>query len=140
TRPYTGVRLKWDTGRHGIRLISFTRFEGRFQTNLTTDETKIDRRLRSRIQALIPINTMSLSGDRTWYAIADAESFWTARGDGMPERFQSKQRYRAGIGWRKNSKWSFQFIYTLQKSRDKTGVPFSTTDDIFRFRFIHTPM
>src|SRR4030095_1843708 len=116
TRPYVGVRLKWDTSWHGIRLISYTRFEARFQTNLTTDETKTERELRSRIQALVPINTRHLSEDRTWYAIVDAEWFWTAGGDEVSERFQSDRRYRVGIGWRRNSKWSYQFIYTLQKS------------------------
>ncbi len=138
TRPYVGLRLKWDTNWRGIRLINYSRFEGRIQRNLETGETKIDRRTRSRIQAFIPINKRSLSEDQTWYAITDAEWFWTADDEQVQERFKSKERYRVGIAWRRNATWTFQFIYTLQRSRNNIDDPFSTTDDIFRFRFIHT--
>jgi hypothetical protein len=138
TKPYVGVRLKWTTRWRGIRIINYARWEFRFQKDLDTDETSSDRRFRNRVQMLIPLNTRSLSEDNTFYLILDGEAFRTAGKDDVEERFKSRERYRAGLAWRRDSAWTFQFIYALQKSRNNIGVPFLEEDHILRFRFIHT--
>jgi hypothetical protein len=138
TKPYLGVRLKWNTPWRGIRFVDYARWEFRFQHNLDTDETQSDRRFRDRLQILIPMNTRSLSEDNTFYLILDAEAFRTAGKDNVEERFKSRERYRVGLAWRKDAAWTFQFIYALQRSRNNIGTPFSERDDIFRFRVLHT--
>lgn len=137
-KPYLGVRFKWNTPWRGIRLVNFAQWEFRFQHNLDTDETQSSRRFRNRIQLLIPINTRSLSEDRTFYLIIDGEAFATPGQDNVEERFKSRERYRVGIGWRRDSTWMYQFLYGVQKSRNTIGAPFSQRDDIFQFRLIHT--
>lgn len=136
TRPYVGLRLNWTTWR-GIKLNNYFRVELRIQFELGADNTQISNQFRDRIQALIPINKRDLSENGVWYAIADVEWFWNSNQE-LQERFQSRRRYRLGVGWKKSDAWSFQFIYTLQQARDTIGAPFSTTDHIFRFRSIQT--
>src|SRR5215468_5872016 len=75
TRPFLGIKLKKDIWR-GIRLSDYLREEFRIQRDLDTGETASARRLRNRIQAMIPINHRSLSQDNTWHTFVDAEWFW----------------------------------------------------------------
>ena len=70
TRPFVGIKLKKDIWR-GVRLSNYFRLERRVQRNLDTGETLTARRLRDRIQVMIPINRQRLSDDNTWYAIVD---------------------------------------------------------------------
>lgn len=134
TRPVVGVRHKVDIWR-GIRLSDYFRVEYRIQRNLDTGETLAARRLRNRIQAMIPINHRSLSDDNTWYSIVDAEWFWQ-RDQNVNDGFNSRRRYRVGIAWRKNSTWTFQLFYILQRSRESATGPFSTLDHIVSFSLI----
>src|SRR5262245_4764483 len=61
TRPFVGIRLKKDIWR-GVRLSNYLRQEFRIRTDLTTGEILTARRLRNRIQVMIPINKKSLPG------------------------------------------------------------------------------
>jgi hypothetical protein len=134
TRPVVGIRLKADIWR-GVRLSNYFRLEYRVQRNLDTGETLTARRLRDRIQTMIPINHRNLSDDNTWYLIIDAERF-RQRDPNVDDGFNSRQRYRAGIGWRKNSAWNFHLLYVLQRSRESGASSFSPADHIISISFI----
>lgn len=135
TRPNLGVRLKKDIWR-GIRLSQYSRIEFRIQRNLDTGETTSARRLRNRAQVMIPVNHRSLSQDNTWYAFFDVE-FFRQKNPDVNDGFNSRQRYRAGIGWRKDSTRTYQFFYGFQRSRTSVNEP-SSSDDIFSFSLIQT--
>lgn len=135
TRPTLGIRLKHDIWR-GIRLSNYTRAEYRIQTNLSDRETMAAGRLRNRIQALIPINQRSLSVDNTWYVLVDSERFWQ-RDENVDDGFLSRQRFRAGIAWRKNSTSTFELLYVYQRSINPATESFSVFDDILSFRVVH---
>jgi uncharacterized protein DUF2490 len=105
TRPFVGIKLKKDIWR-GVRLSNYLRQEFRIRRDLTTAETLTARRLRNRIQAMFPINKKSLSEDNTWYAFADAEWFRQVNPE-VDDGFNSRRRYRMGIGWRRNSTWTY---------------------------------
>jgi Protein of unknown function (DUF2490) len=134
TRPVLGIRLKADIWR-GVRLSNYFRLEYRVQRNMDTGETLTARRLRDRIQIMIPINHRSLSDDNTWYAIIDAERF-RQRDPNVDDGFNSRRRHRAGIGWRKNSAWDFQLLYVLQRSRESATSPLSPADHIISISLI----
>src|SRR5215470_13528061 len=134
TRPFLGIKLKKDIWR-GIRLSNYVRQEFRIRSDLTTGDTLTARRLRYRIQVMIPINHKSLSEDNTWYAFADAEFFRQVNPQ-VNDGFNSRRRYRAGIAWRRNSTWTYQFFYGFQRSRSSIGEPFAN-EDIFSFSLIH---
>ena len=134
TRPFIGIKLKKDIWR-GIRLSNYLRQEFRIRTDLTTGDTLTARRLRNRIQVMIPINKKSLSEDNTWYAFADAELFRQVNPN-VNDGFNSRRRYRAGIAWRRNSTWTYQFFYGFQRSRSSIGAPF-IKEDLFSISLIH---
>jgi len=134
TRPMVGIKLKKDIWR-GIRLSHFVRQEFRIRRNLDTGETLTFRILRNRLQVMIPINHKSLSEDNTWYAFADAE--WFRRVDPkVDDGFNSRRRYRAGIAWRRNSTWTYQFFYGFQRTRISIDASFLSAN-IFSFSLIH---
>jgi Protein of unknown function (DUF2490) len=120
TRPWVGIKLKK---------------EFRIRSDLDTGATLTARRLRNRLQVMIPINRKSLSEDNTWYAFADAEWFRQVNPE-VNDGFNSQRRYRAGIAWRRNSTWTYQFFYGFQRSRSSINAPFFK-DDIFSFSLIH---
>jgi hypothetical protein len=134
TRPWVGIKLKKDIWR-GMRLSNYLRQEFRIRRDLDTGATLTARRLRNRLQVMIPINRKSLSEDNTWYAFADAEWFRQVNPE-VNDGFNSQRRYRAGIAWRRNSTWTYQFFYGYQRSRSSSDAPFSK-DDIFSFSLIH---
>jgi hypothetical protein len=135
-RPYVGVMVKHTIWR-GIQLSNYARVEFRFQFDEDDRLWVTDQRFRNRVEALIPINKKNLSEVGVYYALADAEWFWN-NNQQLQERFQSQRRYRLGVGWKQSRAWNFQMIYTLQRARNTINEPFSTMDDIIRFRFIHT--
>lgn len=73
------------------------------------------------------------SGDKLWYLIFDAEAFIVLDQD-VKERFANRLRVRCGIGYRLSYNTRFEFVYTLQESKDVLGKGFYTTDHIFQFR------
>jgi len=135
TRPIVGIKVKHDIWR-GIRLSDYFRTEFRTLRNLDTGETLSARRYRDRIQVMIPINHRRLSEDNTWFTFVDAEWFFQ-KDPLVDDGFNSRRRYRAGIGWRRNSTWTYQFFYGFQRSRISINAPVST-DNIFSFSLIQT--
>jgi hypothetical protein len=133
-RPVVGVRFKYDIWR-GVRLSNYFRAEYRVQRNLDTGVTAATERLRDRIQAMIPINRRSLFENNTWFAIADTEWFGQ-RNQNVNDGFNSRQRNRFGIGWRKNPTWTFQLLYILQRTKFIAVGPVSTVDHVISFSVI----
>jgi len=50
------------------------------------------------------------------------------------ERFASKQRIRAGFGYRQNLAWRFEVLYMWTRSRDTLEEGFRTEDNIIDIR------
>jgi hypothetical protein len=76
------------------------------------------------------------AGDKLLYSILDGESF-IVMDQNVKERFANRYRVRAGIGYRINYNLRFEFVYTLQESRNTIEGDFDTTDHIFRLRLKH---
>jgi hypothetical protein len=84
-------------------------------------------RYRDRVELLFPVNRARVTDDGALYGSADAEWFWTHHD--APERFASKQRIRAGVGYRWNYAWRLETLYVRDRSRDSAQSGF-TTDDV----------
>jgi hypothetical protein len=90
-------------------------------------------RLRNRAEAKLALNHDSLSQDGTLYLIADAE-FYFPLGDELPERFSTKFRGRAGLGYRIDYRMRLEFLYIRDNSRSTHEEDFEKDADIFDFR------
>jgi hypothetical protein len=112
------------------------RFEQRNLKDVETNEWTHSTRSRLRFEMLAPINRDNLSADKLWYALADAEVFIVMDQD-VHERYANRYRLRSGIGYRPNYSWRFEFVYTLQKSKNTLDGDFYTSDNLFRFRIRH---
>lgn len=127
-----------------IHLTPFSRVLTRLllrleQRNLyytETDTHEQSYRGRIRLETVTPINRKTMfDGDKLWYAIADVEAFLPL--EQVDERFANRFRIRVGPGFRLNYTWRFEFLYTLQASRNTIAGDFETTDNLFRFRVKH---
>jgi hypothetical protein len=130
-RPALGTRIHI-TPHKRILTRLLLRYEQRNFKNLEADEWTQVWRPRARIESLIPINQSSYFKDKLWYGIVDAEWFFAK--DDVDERFANRFRLRTGIGYRLSYSLRFEFVYTLQQSRNQVEDGTVTTDNIFRIR------
>lgn len=137
----TEVRLMLGTRIH---LTPFSRVLTRLllrieQRNLyytETDTHEQSYRGRIRLETVTPLNRKTMfDGDKLWYLVADVEAFLPI--EQVEERFANRFRIRLGPGFRLNYTWRFEFLYTLQASRNTIAGDFETTDNLFRFRVKH---
>lgn len=85
-------------------------------------------RFRNRLELLVPLNKPRLTDDGARYVLADWEWFIPL---GEPEeRFASRQRIRAGFGYRRNVQWRVQALYMWTRSRNTIEEGFKTADNI----------
>jgi hypothetical protein len=116
-----------------LSLGNLLRLEARNSWYSGARESSHAWRLRNRAEAKLALNHDSLSQDRTLYLIADAE-FYFPLGDELPERFSTKFRGRAGLGYRIDYRMRLQFLYVRYGSRSTLEEDFEKDADIFDFR------
>jgi hypothetical protein len=129
--PTGPLRREW-LPRHRIVVRNLIRVEER---NLFYNQDKASEsvvRFRNRLEFQIPLNRNSVSDDGARYTLADWEWF-IPLGD-PAERFASRQRIRAGVGYRRNHQWRFEALYIWSRSRDTTQEDFHTSDHILNLR------
>lgn len=136
--------FRWMVGSR-IHLTPFSRVLTRLllrveQRNMyyaATDTEEQSNRGRIRLETLTPLNRKTMfEGDRLWYMVADVEAF-ISLDEPVDERFANRYRIRVGPGYRLSYTWRFEFLYTLQQSRNTLAGDFDTIDNLFRFRVKH---
>jgi len=117
--------------RHRIVLRNLTRIEGRnlFYNDGTEDSVV---RLRNRLEFQVPLNRPKISDDGARYFLIDWE--WFIPLDDPEERFASRQRVRAGIGYRHTRDWRLEALYIINRSRNTLEDSFTSTDHIVDIR------
>jgi Protein of unknown function (DUF2490) len=89
-------------------------------------------RLRNRVEMSFAITRPRVTDDGATYVLSDVEWFWS---DQDPdERYASKQRIRAGLGYRHGFAWRFEALYIWNRSRNTLDEGFTTADNIVDFR------
>jgi hypothetical protein len=89
-------------------------------------------RFRNRLECLLPLNKERLTEDGVRYLLADWE--WFIPLDDPDERFASRQRIRAGLGFRRNFAWRVEVLYIWTRSRNTLDEEFSTNENSFNIR------
>ena len=92
-----------------------------------------ETRFRNRLELKVGLNHAELSLDKTLYLIADVEMF-VPLSDDVPERFATKRRTRAGLGYRRDPKWRFEVLYIRDGTRTTDEGSFATAANIVDFR------
>lgn len=132
-RPRIGPRLRELPPKRRVVIRDLVRVEARnlfyFDAGSGSDSTV---RFRNRLEFLAPINKPSLTDDGAHYFLADWE--WFIPLDDPEERFASRQRVRAGLGWRRSVHWRIETLYIWSRSRDTIDEGFTTSDHIIDFR------
>jgi hypothetical protein len=133
-RAMIGTRIHFTPNKR-IQSRLYVRLEQRNLQNLDTHEWDQTYRSRVRAETLVPINRKNYHDDKMWYAIADLELLFTT--EDLKERFANRARARIGIGYRFNYTSRLEFLYMNQQSRNGIDEDFSSSDNIFRFRYKH---
>ena len=118
-------------GRVGI--ANFSRFEWRNLWYSDDTDPSHQTRFRNRVELKVGLNHADMSLDETVYLTADYEIF-VPLSDDVPERFASKARLRAGLGYRRDKKWRFEMLYIRDATRQTEGGSFETSANIVDFR------
>jgi Protein of unknown function (DUF2490) len=133
-RPFAGTRVNITPNRR-LQSRVLLRFEQRNFLNLDTDEWEAVLRPRIRAEGIYPINNKSIFENKLWYCMADVELLFSD--DDVEERFANRFRARIGVGYRLDQSSRFEFIYMNQQSKSGIDEDFSSSDNIFRFRYKH---
>ncbi|HLO79963.1 MAG TPA: DUF2490 domain-containing protein [Chitinophagaceae bacterium] len=134
-REMIGTRIHF-TPDSRILTRLLLRFEQRNLEDKEAGSWDHSTRGRIRAEALIPINARSMSHDKLWYIITDAETFIVFDQD-VQERFANRLRFRLGTGYRINYKFRIEFIYMMQRSKNTIGTDVESVDNVFRLRLKH---
>jgi hypothetical protein len=118
-------------GRVGISNLA--RFEWRNYWYNEDMPSSHEARFRDRLELKAGLNHAELTLDRTLYLVADYEIF-VPLSDDVPERFASKARLRAGLGYRHDAKWRFELLYVREATRTTENSAFSTSANIVNLR------
>ena len=126
--PFARERLP----RRRVVVRDFVRIEQRnlFYSNGVDADSTV--RFRNRLELQIPLNRERVTDDGAGYVLADWE--WFVPLDDPAERFASRQRVRAGYGYRRNVNWRFEALYIWNRSRETTEEGFSTSDTAVNLR------
>lgn len=136
-RPRVGLRfhilsnlrddvLKERVPRRRLVLRNLLRFEWRNLYYSTDKPDSSSFRIRDRVETLYPLNKAKVTADGAIYLLGDAEWFWTE--DDLDERFASKERFRAGLGHRRNVRWRFEGLLVWERTRKEPTDTFNTSD------------
>ncbi|MCF1753367.1 DUF2490 domain-containing protein [Mariniradius sediminis] len=140
-RGMLGTRIHF-TPQKRILTRLLVRFEQRNQRDQESAQWENSQRSRIRAETIVPINKKSMfAGNQLWYGMLDAEYFLVFDQD-LEERFANRFRLRAGLGYRLSNSFRFEFVYTIQQSKNTIDGNFNNTDNIFRFRvkqFLNKP-
>jgi hypothetical protein len=77
-----------------------------------------DWRFRNRFELRFALNKANLATDGVWYLMADWEWFLPLSGEQSAERFSTKNRVRAGAGYRWKYRWRFELLLQRDQDRD----------------------
>ncbi len=118
--------------RRRIVMRDLVRVESRnfFYSGDTESDSTV--RFRNRLELLVPLNKARFTDDGARYVIADWE--WFIPIDDPEERFASRQRIRAGLGYRRSFNWRYEVLYIWTRSRNTIDEEFATTENILNIR------
>jgi hypothetical protein len=77
-----------------------------------------DVRWRNRLEFKVALNKNNLATDGVWYLMVDNEWFTMLSDDEAPERFATKRRLRAGLGYRRSYQWRFEALAMRDETRE----------------------
>lgn len=128
TGPFVRERLP----RRRLVIRDLVRFERRNLFYSDGRDTETVGRFRNRLELQIPLNRERVTDNGVQYVLVDWE--WFVPLDDPDERFASRQRVRAGIGYRLNLNWRFEALYIWNRSRDPGEESFRRSDNVVNLR------
>jgi len=113
-------------------LRNLVRLEWRNLSYSTDKPHSSTVRFRDRVEASFSITRPRMTDAGATYLTSDVELFWPL--DDPDERYASKQRIRAGVGYRRSFAWRFEALYIWNRSRNTLHEGFTTADNIIDFK------
>jgi hypothetical protein len=121
--------------RRRVVVRDLVRVESRNLFYTGDEASSFTWRFRNRLALQVPLTAENVTDDGARYVTADWEWFVPL---GEPdERFASRQRIRAGVGYRRSARWSVEVLYIWGRSRDTSEEEFTTSDNIVNLRLRH---
>jgi len=129
-RPWQGVRINWP-GWKPIKFNHYFRIEERL--NFLTDNWILEANLRFRYQLGLNILLVTFKDESNLFLPAYFELFFDV-GQQISEQFSNRTRLGAGVGYKMNKIWTFEFHFVAQLSRTGEDDQFQTSDRLFQLK------
>jgi hypothetical protein len=126
-----GLRLYLIRSRFQLRDTFRFEQRNRFYSDATSDHLF---RTRNRVEVRYVVNRDRATQAGAFILLADFEYFMVVDHEAQ-ERYASRYRIRAGVGYRLNPAWRVDLLYIYQRSRNTYGAPFSTAENMVDLRF-----
>ncbi len=138
-RTYFAEHLRSHLGRERrplgrISFASLFRLEQRNFWYSDDSPSQNSFRGRVRLEFKAGLNGSDPTADRTWYVLADIESYFDL-GEEVEERFAQKARGRLGLGYVFDAKRRLDLLYILDRARDTIEQSPTDTLQAFDLRF-----
>ena len=127
--PRLGFRVYPIRERFQLRDTWRIEYRNRFYSDGTSDHAV---RTRNRVELRWVANREKSTDPGAVILLADWEVF-VPFGQEVRERYASRHRFRAGVGYRLDAAWRFDLLYIYQISRDTQGN-FDNRDNIIDLR------
>lgn len=105
-RPWAGAKMRWPYFWR-FYFVQYLRFEQRFEHTMGIDEWENNFRVRYKVSSNVPVNHESLT-DKTIYAVMAYEFLSVSFADELRFTTAATHRVDLGMGYRQNSKNSFE--------------------------------
>jgi hypothetical protein len=110
------------------------KYQQRYFWQVENEDFDISNRMRLKGEVWFSITGPNLFTDKLLYSFIDYEEFFVLDKQ-LDERYANRRRGRMGLGYRLNYKNRFEFIYTMQSSRNEIEGEFNSIDNVLQFRY-----
>jgi hypothetical protein len=135
-RPAIGARGNFTPGRR-VETSMLARFEYRFVYDDQENAWNDSPRFRLKVDAQIPFNHKDMSADKTWYGRGEIEAFYIESND-INEVYANRLWFDLTVGYKFNSRFKLELVYTLQDSRNTADTRDLTRTNIFKISVLQS--
>ncbi len=128
-RPWQGGKIKWPSFEP-VYFSHFVRLEERI---FIPQGSPAEYNFRFRYKLSVKVYAYRFPDKNHLFITGDAEAFVDV-GPKIHEVFSNRNRFAAGIGYKTNNDWTFEFQFVGQSGRSGQEEQFNTAERLYQFK------
>ena len=128
-RPWQGAKIKWPSFEP-VNFSHYVRFEERL---FIPEGSPLEFNFRFRYRLATKINAYRFPNENQIFILGYSE-FFVDIGSKIQEVFRNRARFAAGIGYKNNKDWTFEFLFVGQHGRSGQAEEFKTAERLYQIK------